>query len=66
MDDTAADLRNRALHAFWQGGIASLPVTIPLDQNALRAALLAFVAGGTAAVLSLVKGMVKERRQRQR
>lgn len=66
MDEKTKDIIGRAAHAFWQGGLASLPVTIPLDQSALQATLLAFVAGGVAAVLSLAKGMVKARNQRTR
>lgn len=62
-EDRTKDIIERAGHAFWQGGLASLPVTVPLDVDALQAALLAFVAGGVAAVLSLAKGMVKERRR---
>lgn len=61
MGDKTRDIIERAGHAFWQGGLASLPVTVPLDRTALQATLLAFVAGGVAAVLSLAKGMVKAR-----
>lgn len=63
MDDKSKDIIERAAHAFWQGGLASLPLTIPLDQNALQVTLLAFVGGGVSAVLSLLKGMVKESRR---
>lgn len=63
MNDKTQDLIERAGHAFWQGGLASLPVTLPLEQDALQVTLLAFVAGGVSAVLSLAKGMVKARRR---
>lgn len=62
MGDKMKDLAERAAHAFWQGGLASLPVTVPMDRGALEVALLAFVTGGCSAVLSLAKGMVKARR----
>lgn len=62
MDDEARDLLQRAGHAFWQGGLASLPATIPLSQNGLEAAALTFVAAGLSAALSVIKGMVKARR----
>lgn len=63
--DQVQDTINRAGHAFWEAGLASLPVTIPLTQDALESVLLAFVAAGGSAVLSLIKGMVKERRRRR-
>lgn len=66
MDDKKMkDIRDRALHAFWEGGLASLPVTIPLTGDALKVVLLAFVSAGVSSVLSLAKGMVKERRRTQ-
>lgn len=61
-EDKTKDVIERAAHAFWQGGVASLPVTIPLDVNALQVTLLAFVTAGGSSVLSLIKGMVKARR----
>lgn len=63
LEDRTKDIIERAAHAFWQGGLASLPVTVPLDADALQVTLLAFVAGGVSAVLSLAKGMVKERQR---
>lgn len=62
MNDKTRDMIGRAAHAFWQGGMASLPVAIPLNASAIEVALLAFVAAGGSSVLSLIKGMVKARR----
>lgn len=62
MDDKAKDILRRAGHTFWQAGLASLPATIPLDMDAAEGVVLAFLAAGGAAVLSLIKGMVKARR----
>lgn len=62
MGDEATDMLERAGHAFWQGGLAALPVTVPLTEDGIKAGLLAFAVGGASAVLSLIKGMVKERR----
>lgn len=64
--DQTQDIIERAAHAFWQGGLASLPVSIPLTEDALTSALLAFVVAGGSAVLSVIKGMVKERRRRRK
>lgn len=63
MDDKSKDIIERAAHAFWQGGLATVPVTISLEQGALESAALAFIAGGLSAVLSLIKGMVKGRQR---
>lgn len=57
------DIIERAAQAFWQGGVAALPVTIPLTEDGVTAGLLAFAVGGAASVLSLIKGMVKARRR---
>lgn len=60
------DMIERAGHAFWQGGLAALPVTVPLTEDGIKAGLLAFAVGGAASVLSLVKGMVMARRRAQK
>ena len=64
MGDKAKDILERAGHAFWQAGLASLPVTVPLNVDALESVALTFLTAGGAAVLSLIKGMVKGRRSR--
>lgn len=52
------DLLERVLSTFLQAGIAGIVVTQPLDASMWYAA----GAGGVAAVLSLVKGLVARMR----
>lgn len=64
--DEWADVGRRVGHTFWQAGVASLPATVPLTRDALESVALSFAVAGGAAVLALVKGMVKARRQPRR
>lgn len=66
MDEKAKDILRRAGHTFWQAGLASLPATIPLDMDTAEGVTMAFLAAGGAAVLSLIKGMVKARQRTQK
>jgi len=61
-----ADVAQRVGHTFWQAGVASLPATIPLTRDTAESAVLSFAVAGGAAVLALIKGMVKERQRRRK
>ena len=60
--DQWEDISQRAISTFWQGAVASAPVTVAADWSAIQAGLLAMAVGGAAALLSAVKGMVKAKR----
>lgn len=60
--DQWEDISQRAISTFWQGAVASAPVTVAADWSAIQAGLLAMAVGGVAALLSAAKGMVKAKR----
>lgn len=56
------DVGERVWSTFWQAAVPTIPLTfVPSWDWAQQTAATAGIAGG-AAVLSLLKGMVKERR----
>lgn len=58
------DLSERVLNTFWQGAVAAAPVTFVPDLGWLEQTGWAMGAGGIAAVLALVKGVVATYRGR--
>ena len=63
--DSVRDVTERVTHTFWQGALASLPATLPLSKDAWDAAAWSVLIGGGAAVLALLRGMVKARGSRR-
>ena len=52
--DQWEDISQRAISTFWQGAVASAPVTVAADWSAIQAGLLAMAVGGAAAATYLL------------
>lgn len=64
--DQWTDLTERAGWTFLQGALAAAPVGPVSDWGALRSVAVTMAVAGGAAVLSLAKGMLKERTRSSR